>query len=1396
MNKSIEFGSDNIVCAFLKNDIHHSFRSIQSEQVRIFTSNENYVGALKISEGKNAFYVWIDWAKVRINNATDRFIIEVSYKSKTIKGLECEIRVNFPLSSPKLHINPLQVNNLIWGDDKECLLIDLTYGDSDKEKWMYDTQQCNVIIKDITDDFSASEDSFTIYVCESKRISFKYKYSGHINDNVTKNLHVTINENKYKYQITFKPLQPQLKAIRKLCTKKVPLGTGDIKVCEVSVDKHSPFAADIVRARLMIDCSINNLFSLIQTANKWDIIFRSSNMKKLPSEPIDVSLRVNSDNAGSADVEGFTLTDDNHVVDNKSVCLMLQQMLQVSQKNEIIIYRGTSECSLADFIIRNNGGFSINNVQIKITCPNGNAFFSNGDNPFFINTLASNSEKLFQIKVHVSGESLSELYVNISVEADYSEPQQFTFTFPVKTKKPATLFIEPIKDTAQQIFFDENYENKSCLQLLLKNRIETNVDVRGISKLYLTDIAFDAPFSIKSIKSRSLVVLEPGQSCICDLVLTGSIHEFESNDEGFRVAYKYGGNTFNEIVVNAVNKVYREYRPKINALKPTFPLPTEGRIIKIATFELKEFNINSSFSRINQRIAVDAPFCFDGNPNVKVKKISSEGLIDLYLDVSSKFGNAINIRNNETPILLQWSYSDDVPGGTIPLKTSLDLRPIDLGAKMNVHFEKQPDDKYSEERANCQLEVFYTNGDLNGIKRQLGTFVIVNETQYQWNDESVKIENAYIAITSQRLQGGLFFNFVNRNHNINGNIEIPNGGEAQRYPVMLDIKKWKDKNCPCDLYIYLQSGNETLFEIHVIMHEIVNDGIYSLDLGTTGIVVAKEYEGQIDLVPLRDQPSKNLRIEEDDEILSSIVIMKPAQGDEKGILELAPPTTDYLGGSDNFVIVPSKFIIGQSHIPFLRIPDGNRIVDAFGEADIDLTANNVSNSIVGNLYKHIFKLFPDGENNNVRKLVATYPNTYTPEYIKEMREIMQNSLNLAQENVEFVPESDAVAAYYFDKRINSNDPFTENDENILIYDMGAGTLDVSFVKIHRVNDRIVASLENKIGVPVAGNYLDYLLFKSLKESKLLTKKAIRMEEGKQMKKIITYFKLTFPDLDEMDNVVDINETSMQQYQDYLVVGIKDKKYNEVFKNNIDNYLEICTKKVFELLNENRVDRIVFSGRASQFKPIRKKVVEYFGGVDNVKVEELETMGGNLKTCVAIGALKYQQYFNCNHFYGIENRNQYAKIGVVYYKMNSAHTQNNVAYKILVDPLTENWDDAKFLNGTRCREFQFDGELSDVVNGSYIYYIQSMLDENDVISLYQGVFANEENARQNILWGLVNELFRVRVNSPMGNVSVALYIDENSTITKRRIGNTDFDNVHVLENIENNDLYRNSMWPFI
>ena len=124
------------------------------------------------------------------------------------------------------------------------------------------------------------------------------------------------------------------------------------------------------------------------------------------------------------------------------------------------------------------------------------------------------------------------------------------------------------------------------------------------------------------------------------------------------------------------------------------------------------------------------------------------------------------------------------------------------------------------------------------------------------------------------------------------------------------------------------------------------------------------------------------------------------------------------------------------------------------------------------------------------QLVLSYPNTFTIFHQKKLRDIAYKALSPYQvaddderlgldlrERIQLISESDAVGFYHILQRRNAR-AIKKQHERLLVYDFGAGTLDLSLVHIEWDEEYTypaVWTVENRIGVPIAGNHLDTVL---------------------------------------------------------------------------------------------------------------------------------------------------------------------------------------------------------------------------------------------------------------------------------------------------------------------------------
>ena len=442
-------------------------------------------------------------------------------------------------------------------------------------------------------------------------------------------------------------------------------------------------------------------------------------------------------------------------------------------------------------------------------------------------------------------------------------------------------------------------------------------------------------------------------------------------------------------------------------------------------------------------------------------------------------------------------------------------------------------------------------------------------------------------------------------------------------------------------------------------------------------------------------------------LISSVTTLDRA--DLQSYVNLPNNTGNY--GKSAVCFSPSTGMMDFSHIiPCLKSLMGHDELNKSMIAD-ELIRNSAKQILVNDIfrmvYKQLFELFIPGNALQAEKLVMSYPNTYAPKHIGMLRQIAYACMpNLRPDYLRFISESDAVAFYYLDKRTqiinNSNIDAQELvDKHVLVYDMGAGTLDLTYFTNTEKGGRKRISIEGKMGVSKAGNYADYLLAQIV-----IDMIATRMNQETASKigiDNVETFKKELTDLMSLERSADRDLDEMYQFKNYIKSHVKPFLNNPVEKlhsglklinKSMDVFLEGYT--IQDILEHNLfkqflrdvttdvfsnfvslfgevdaagnstlpVDVVVFSGRMTGIKRLRTAVGDALrsilpgGTYERCRFTDLasrkfinldEEMNDvtALKTVVADGAMAFCTRFAMgNAQYELVNTNMYATYGLI------------------------------------------------------------------------------------------------------------------------------------------------------
>ncbi len=320
-------------------------------------------------------------------------------------------------------------------------------------------------------------------------------------------------------------------------------------------------------------------------------------------------------------------------------------------------------------------------------------------------------------------------------------------------------------------------------------------------------------------------------------------------------------------------------------------------------------------------------------------------------------------------------------------------------------------------------------------------------------------------------------------------------------------------------------------------------------------------------------------------------------------------------------------------------------------------------------YATLFKYFlvPTTQGKSIDKLIITYPNTFTPMHLSVLRDIVQDRFPTVREGyLRFVSESDAVAAYYLSHWSQYNPGRDiEADETVVVYDMGAGTLDLTLLTRHYENGRHCVDLLGKLGTGKAGNYLDFLLgeildtmvpgFTSTKN--IMT--TAPLQGDKERNALKTLLRDTVKPQLSKGGTVEIklpNGTTAQVNVDTILHHPRFMAYIHQVTDTLLSQLLAFSDSAMT------IDTILLSGRSSRLTALRQSIARSYPGAKIVAIDDAKDAA---KTVVVEGAMqRVALYSDDNSEVLFREKRLYAAYGVAYKTLGGQYS-----YAELLSPAT-------------------------------------------------------------------------------------------------------------------------------
>lgn len=552
-------------------------------------------------------------------------------------------------------------------------------------------------------------------------------------------------------------------------------------------------------------------------------------------------------------------------------------------------------------------------------------------------------------------------------------------------------------------------------------------------------------------------------------------------------------------------------------------------------------------------------------------------------------------------------------------------------------------------------------------------------------------------------------------------------------------------------------------------------------------------------------------------------------------VQLAPTEPQFY--SDSYMLPYVKSLIGYDTLPSslkyrdLRFTkDGKKMKFETSPLTVDEIFRAVYRSL---LKDYVTPAIAESER-KVNKVILSVPNTYTPRHMDYLRHILKLNIPELRDNyIWFISESDAIASYYITNWYDLNENRDEvrfnelseagSEEYVVAFDMGAGTLDVTYFVIRNgENDIRQIEMLAKIGLNKAGNYLDYVIAEALIDSHphifphaLLTPgdDSIMLTNAGKLKhfiretlkpKLFASDTITFSDLNGETFIVDGQSKTLQDE----TINVEKIRRHKLLRDFIKECTEDLLDNLFALANyskgETPIDTIIFTGRSVQFgeghpEGIRASLMDAISRWDNdSEREEIDIEGDKLKTVVCEGALSFATtYCNPGSAVRFKNRNLYASYGIVY-----KDARGYMQYKEMLTPetkptVTPNTDtnsrnsifiyqyDTNIANASGDRN----GVKLDLRGCSKVYFVQSYSSET-AQDFHDGRFE------------LISIMWDPTVKSAVSNdreldkvpVRIEVNSDNEMVFTLGNLINEPSASMKI--DINKSDSFKKSMWPYL
>lgn len=579
---------------------------------------------------------------------------------------------------------------------------------------------------------------------------------------------------------------------------------------------------------------------------------------------------------------------------------------------------------------------------------------------------------------------------------------------------------------------------------------------------------------------------------------------------------------------------------------------------------------------------------------------------------------------------------------------------------------------------------------------------------------------------------------------------------------------------------------------------------------------------------------RNNRNTSDGRINSDLLRDYPADTPAPNFNSLAvtlSPTSAEEDRNVDFILPCLKMLVGYEKIPNieqyngfsyeLKDDNGNVVSTPLYEVDenCDVIYSELCNvdTVMCEAYKELFTYYVKENVPNIlmmNNIVLTVPNTFSPNHFEQLRKLIDDSFTGYNiRNLKFISESDAVACFYLShwsdinhsEAVNRSDGDIENlrdMENVLVFDMGGGTLDITYLTRQGINS---IDVRGRMGIAKAGNYLDGLLAHLIAKRIRQLEKVVTPEQITDTERLIAARKLKDLIKNELKpKMTTVGETITISRNDFGDVGVRQDftiRVDDIIREpKFQEYVKSCTVdvlrnfiKFYNLYDEAGhvdIDTVIISGRSSKLPQIRHALIDElmniipdgdFCSIDMSTVLSIDKS----KDVVVEGALSYASRDNLI----VSSDNIMANYGVIYYDAFGAAHYQELLNPRKDKPISKTISEGMTINAYKTQDIKLD------LSGCQNRMTGADNCKQKMLTLVQTYSVDTLGDWKRGLNEYITIMSTYNIPTHIDRSCVALHLEVNNKNQMRLFMNNGFSQALAPALIDvNSELNKRSMWP--